>query len=313
MANPTLPADQELLITRIFEAPRELVFRAFSEAERLVQWWGPKGFEMGVSWLDFRPGGVFHYSMKAPNGMEMWGKFVYREIVPPEKIVFVNSFSDATGGLTRHFAWPEWPLEILNTLTFEEHQGKTTLTLRGGPINAPENEMQFFLEAKKGVNMGFNATFDQLETYLEAQYEIVVSREIAAPRERVFQAFLDPANIDQWWGPTGFRNETHSMEPKVGGVWRYTMHGPEGTIYPNQITYLEITPPERLVYDHGDFERVRFRSTLTFEDTEGKTRVTLRLRFPTPEERDAQLEFGAYEGGNQTLARLAAFVEGKEL
>lgn len=158
--------EQELVIVRTFDAPRELVFEAFSEAEHLAHWWGPKGFAIGVRALEFRPGGVFHYSMRSPQGQEMWGKFVYREIMVPEKIVYISSFSDAEGGLTRHPMWPEWPLEVLNILTLESQGHQTLLTLRGSPVNASEAEIKFFHKVQSGVKTGFGATFDQLEAYL---------------------------------------------------------------------------------------------------------------------------------------------------
>ena len=111
--------DQAFVITRIFDAPRELVFRVWTEAEHLKQWFGPKGFTMLVAKMDFRPGGMFHYCMHSPNGKEMWGKFVYREIVPPVKIIWVNSFSDKDGGLTRHpFSSAMWPLQMLTEVMF---------------------------------------------------------------------------------------------------------------------------------------------------------------------------------------------------
>jgi uncharacterized protein YndB with AHSA1/START domain len=158
--------ENELVITRIFDAPRELVFKVWTESEHLKHWWGPKGFTLGVSKLDFRPGGVFHYSMHSPDGHEMWGKFVYREIVAPEKIVFINSFSDAEGNTVRAPFSPTWPLEILNNMTLAEHEGKTTLTLRGGPINATEDEHKTFTGMHEGMQQGFAGTFDQLAEYL---------------------------------------------------------------------------------------------------------------------------------------------------
>src|SRR5437899_7660320 len=93
-------AGLELLVTRTFDAPRELVFKAWTEPERLAQWWGPKGFTMKKVSVDLRPGGVFHYGMTSPDGHEMWGRFVYREITPPERLIFVNSFSDEDAGIT---------------------------------------------------------------------------------------------------------------------------------------------------------------------------------------------------------------------
>lgn len=162
--------EQQLVITRAFDAPRELVWKAFTEADRLAQWWGPKGLTMLARALDFRPGGVFHYAMRAPDGHTMWGRFVYREIQPPERIVFVNSFADEEGNIIRAPFSPTWPLEILNTVTFTEAGGTTIVTLRGGPINATEEERDTFWTMRESVQQGFAGTFDQLDAYLaEAQ------------------------------------------------------------------------------------------------------------------------------------------------
>ncbi|MBI3664125.1 MAG: SRPBCC domain-containing protein [Acidobacteria bacterium] len=159
-------ADSEFVITRVFDAPRELVWKAWTESERLAKWWGPKGFTMLVGKLNLRPGGAFHYGMRAPTGQEMWGKFVYREIVAPERLVFTVSFSDEAGGLTRHPLAPNWPLEVLNVLTFAEHQGKTTVTITGIPINATELERKTFEDGHKSMQQGFTGTLDQLADYL---------------------------------------------------------------------------------------------------------------------------------------------------
>jgi uncharacterized protein YndB with AHSA1/START domain len=119
-----------------------------------------------VCQLDLRPGGIFHYSMRRPDGQEMFGKFAYREIAAPERIVFVNSFADEKGGTARSPYHPNWPLEILNTLTLTEHAGKTTLNLRGGPINATEEECNIFQGFREAMQKGFGGTFDQLDEYL---------------------------------------------------------------------------------------------------------------------------------------------------
>jgi uncharacterized protein YndB with AHSA1/START domain len=156
----------ELILQRVFNAPRKIVFEAFTKSEHLNEWWGPKGFTMHTVKLDLRPGGIFHYRMKSPEGFQMWGKFVYREIIKPEKMVFVVSFSDEHGGITRHPMSATWPLEVLNTLTLEEENGKTTLTLRGAPINASEEEIKTFESNFPGMEQGFKGTFDQLEEFL---------------------------------------------------------------------------------------------------------------------------------------------------
>jgi uncharacterized protein YndB with AHSA1/START domain len=157
---------REFMITRVLDAPRELVFKAWTEVERLKEWWGPKGFAMLNCKLVLKPAGIFHYCMRTPDGTEMWGKFVYREIVAPERIVFVNSFSDEKGNVTRHFLHQRWPLEVLNTLTLTEKGGQTTLTLRGGPINATEEERKTFEEGFTSMHKGFSGTLDQLAEYL---------------------------------------------------------------------------------------------------------------------------------------------------
>ncbi len=162
----TQPAPQEFELTRTFDAPRELVFKAWTEAERLNQWWGPKNFTVQTAQLDLRPGGVFHYCMRTPDGRDMWGKFVYREIVPPQRLVFVNSFSDAEGNTTRNPWNPAWPLEVLNHLTFTEQDGKTTITLRGAPINATPEEHKIFHDARPSMQQGFKGTLDQLAEHL---------------------------------------------------------------------------------------------------------------------------------------------------
>ncbi|WP_219837979.1 SRPBCC domain-containing protein [Paenibacillus sp. R14(2021)] len=157
---------EELVLTRTLNAPRELVFKVFTEAEHLLKWWGPKGLTMEAAKVELRPGGLFHYSMKTPDGHEMWGKFVYHEIAAPERLVFISSFSDAQGNTLRHPASPLWPLEVMNTLLFEEMDGKTKLTMRGIPVNASVEELHTFDSNRSNVQQGFAGTFAQLDEYL---------------------------------------------------------------------------------------------------------------------------------------------------
>jgi uncharacterized protein YndB with AHSA1/START domain len=146
-----------------------------------------------------------------------------------------------------------------------------------------------------------------------ADREIVITRTVEAPRTLVWQAWTEPQHIAQWWGPDGFRTTIHEMTVAVGGVWRFIMHGPDGTDYPNHIVYREIARPERLVFDHSDDPpnpANTFRSTVTFEEQGGRTTVTLRVVFSSHEARDAALKFGAAEGGKQTLARMEGHLRG---
>ena len=158
--------EKEFIISRSFDAPRDKVWKAWTDREQLMQWFGPKGFTMTTAKLDFRPGGTFHYCLRSSDGKEMWGKFVYREIVAPERIVLVNSFSDEKGNLTRHPSSPTWPMEMLTTTTFTEEKGKTTVTVRWIPLNPTDDERKTFEGARDGMRQGWTGTFDQLSDYL---------------------------------------------------------------------------------------------------------------------------------------------------
>lgn len=147
---------------------------------------------------------------------------------------------------------------------------------------------------------------------LASERGITITRTIQAPRERVYQAFLDLESIGHWFGPDGFQTRTESGEPRVGGHWKFSMHGPDGTIYPNWVAYVELTPYERIVWNHGEHpgEAPWFRLSITLDEVPEGTHVTLQHLFPTAADRDRSVqESGAIEGGQQTLARLAAYVE----
>ena len=163
----TATKSPDFVISRVFDAPRDLVWKAFTDPESMRQWWGPKGFTVIASKMDFRVGGFYHYGMKAPDGTPMWGKFVYREIVPQERMVFVNSFSDEAGGVTRHPGHMSWPLEMLTTFTFEEQPGgKTRFTTRWQALNATAEEQKTFDTNHDSMRVGWTGTLDQLEAYL---------------------------------------------------------------------------------------------------------------------------------------------------
>jgi uncharacterized protein YndB with AHSA1/START domain len=141
--------------------------------------------------------------------------------------------------------------------------------------------------------------------------EIVITRLLDAPPELVFEVWTDPRHVEQWWGPRGFTNTIQEMDVRPGGVWRLIMHGPDGTDYDNEIVYEEVVRPQRLVYLHGTGHEgdPSFLVTTTFEIEGAGTRVTLKVRFESAEERRKAVEdIGAIEGGNQTLDRLAEYL-----
>jgi uncharacterized protein YndB with AHSA1/START domain len=153
-------------IIRTFDAPRDLVWAAWTDAKHLREWFGPKGFKIIACDMDLRPGGEFHYGMESADGFVMWGKWTFKEIVRPELLVVVTSFSDKDRGITRHPGAATWPLETLSRTTFVEKDGKTTLTVHLSAINANEIENSTFDGAHDGMKMGFTGTFEQLDAWL---------------------------------------------------------------------------------------------------------------------------------------------------
>jgi uncharacterized protein YndB with AHSA1/START domain len=155
----------------------------------------------------------------------------------------------------------------------------------------------------------------ELKDFVEnADREIFITREFNAPRELVWEAMTDPQHVIHWWGPHGFSTTIEEMDVRPGGVWKHVMHGPDGVNYPNKSVFKEIVRPERIVYSHGGKREngpgVSFVSTWTFEALAvDKTKVTIRMVFPSSSDRDFVVkEFGAIEGGKQTLERLGEYL-----
>lgn len=142
--------------------------------------------------------------------------------------------------------------------------------------------------------------------------EVRFTRLLDAPRELVWQAWTDPARIQAWWGPSGFRTTTTSFDLRVGGEWRHVMHGPDGTDYPNRTVFREIVPPSLLVYENGwdlPGAPLDFKSVVTFQAEGSKTLLTLHMAFYDAEAFKVAVErYGAIEGGIQHLARLAEYL-----
>ena len=154
-----------LKIVRDFNAPKALVFDAFATAEAFAEWWGPIGMPITVLDFDFKQGGKVHYKMEG-NGQTMWGIFNYHNIVKPDLLEFVSSFSDEGGNICKAPFPMEFPLEIFNQITLEENNGITTLTLSGHPINATSEQEATYYSMTANMSQGFTGTFNQLEAYI---------------------------------------------------------------------------------------------------------------------------------------------------
>lgn len=155
-------------ITRAFQSPRALVWKAWTEPERLAQWFGPKDTTMPVHKMDLRPGGTFHHCWKMPDGKEVWGLWVFREVVAPSKLVLVQSFSDAEGRVQPHPFLPDWPMETLSTLTFEERGGETILTFTKETFEVNDAVAAAFEVGMGQMAQGLVGAFEQLDAHLAA-------------------------------------------------------------------------------------------------------------------------------------------------
>jgi uncharacterized protein YndB with AHSA1/START domain len=145
----TESSEWDLVMTRVFDAPRELVFKVWTDSGHMAQWWGPKGFTNPVCELDVRPGGAIRIHMRAPNGVVYPMTGVFQEIVEPERLVFVSSAIDEKGNSM---------FDVLNTVTFVERGGKTELTLQARVIKATTQAPQYL----KGMEMGWTQSLDRL-------------------------------------------------------------------------------------------------------------------------------------------------------
>lgn len=306
-SNPPEPvADREVLSSRLFAAPRDAMLAAFADPSRLAQWWGPKDFTNTIHEFDLKPGGRWRLTMHAPGGAAFENESVFVEVANPERVIF------------RHLE-PVHAFEM--TMTFAEEGSQTRLTWRMLFDSAAE-----CARVKNFVVEGNEQNFDRLQSHLAAHAkgassatadrEIVITREFNASRELVWQAMTDPKHVVNWWGPRGFTTTIEEMDVRPGGVWKHTMHGPDGANYPNKSVFKEVVKPERIVYSHGGGHEeghapgAHFVATWTFvEVAPGKTSVTIRMLFSTPAARDFVVkEFGAIEGGKQTLARLSEYM-----
>jgi uncharacterized protein YndB with AHSA1/START domain len=299
---------KELVLIRTFDAPREMVFKAWIDRDQLKQWWAPKNFTNPRCEIDPRPNGAIDIIMRSPDGTDYPCGGTYHEIDPPKRLVFTTTahFDDET----------KIELEVLNTVDFAEIDGKTRLTLTAQVVKASPA----MAGAMAGMDEGWSGSLDKLKALLygdTSAREIALSRVFDAPRELVFDAYTQPEHLQHWWGPNGFSLTTYEHDLRVGGIWRLCMHGPDGRDYQNRIVYNEVEKSYRLGYAHvpdKDTEPVSIVATVTFEAyPEGKTNVNIQMLFQTAEIREVVANtYGAVEGLDQTWRRMAEYLATKK-
>lgn len=291
----------ELVLTRLFDAPRELVFRAWTDPEQFARWWGPRQSSIPFCEIDLRPGGTIRYAMAGDHFPEHRVKGVFREVDAPSRLVFTQQFVDEHDKPSVHQMIPGWPPDayFVTTATFASRGNKTELTLRHELVSDSDAAASVVGPAE----LGWSQSLDRLGEFVDGR-DIVGTRIYDAPRELVWRMWTEPEHIARWWGPNGFSLTTHEMDVRPGGVWDFVMHGPDGTDYKNKIIYREVTPHERLAWSHVSGPLFEAEATFQARD-DGRTQVTMRMHFASAELRNTVAkQYGAIEGLQQTLGRL---------
>jgi len=285
-SSTTLPAERTLTTTRVFDAPRELVYRAWTDVKQFARWFPPDGFSADCE-LDVRPGGVIRVDMKGEDpalgpdfaGKVFPGKGVYKEVVPNERLALTF---DAPG--------PDGPMTLLMTVLFEAEGRKTKLTIhQTADTVGAYNDL-----VKIGAAEGLRQSLDKLtlllagrspETATEVKGRtLTLTRVFDAPRDLVWTAYTDPAHIVKWMFAKDWETPFAEADVRAGGAVRIGMrpadHSEEGFVFEG--TYREIVKPERIVLDISD-GRVM---TTTFEPAGEKTKLTLSVEMAESEENE---------------------------
>ncbi len=308
-------SDREIVLTRTFDAPRELVWRAWTDPEQVVKWWGPFGFTTTTKKMDVRVGGTWIHTMHGPDGVDYPNASKFLEVVKPERLVYEHGGASEGGP----------PAQFVCTVTFEDVGGKTRVTMRSV---FPSKEARDLVVREYGAVEGGRQHLAKLADHLglmapspsgkPRERNLTITRVFDAPLAMVWRAWTDPAMLKRWWGPRGYTLPHCTIDLRVGGGWMYCMRSPEGQDFWCKGTYLEIVPLERIVTsDHfcdAKGNRISPASigmpegmpddmvlTITFTELKGRTTVTINQSIPE----SVAKKCGAPDGWNQSFDKLA--------
>ena len=299
-------ANWEIILDRAYAAPKSLVWRAWTDPEMLGKWLCPKDFVVTNVEVDLKIGGKWRSGMRSPEGIDYSMGGVYKTLDAPNRLVFTHAWEDdlASGHIPGH--------ESLIEIDLNEFEGMTRMTFRVTGLTSEES--------RDGQKIGWSQAFENQgrALALESPNGELESRSLAFTRlyphsrKRVWKAWTDPDALTQWWGPNGFTTTTYEMDVCSGGRWRFTMHGPDGRDYKNLVSYVAVDEPTFLAYQHSDDDEgdIHFFAEVHLTKEDMNTRLDFRMTFESIEIlRRVVEEFGAEEGANQTLTRLADYLK----
>ncbi|HEX9029312.1 MAG TPA: SRPBCC domain-containing protein [Anaerolineales bacterium] len=306
---------QELTLKRIFDAPRELVFKAWTDPKLVAQWWGPTVFTNPVCELDPKPGGKIHIVMRGPANSDFDSDFpmtgTFKEVDAPQRLVYTSeAYMDGLSG-------PQ--IETLTTVTFADKGGKTEMTLHVVVVRSTPAAAG----ALQGMEAGWTQSLEKLNDLAgqlksdtgkhkikfaaePGKQEVIVTRTFDASPELIFKTMTDPGLIPQWWGPRDLTTTVEKMEVRPGGQWRFVQRDPQGEQFGFHGVYHDVTPSERLVYtfEFEGFPGHVLLETVTFEEQNGKTLVTDQSVYQSVEDRDGMVQTGMESGATESMERL---------
>jgi uncharacterized protein YndB with AHSA1/START domain len=327
--------DEEISITMIFDASRDLVWKAWTDPDLFMRWWGPASFTSPACKIDLRVGGKYLCCMRSPEGRDYWTTGIYREIAPPSLLVMTSSFADDKGNIVPSETFglsPGIAKEMVVTVQLQEienrkktrliltHSGlsKMTATERSNNRIGWSESFDKLAKALGGKELAENAppqdkkSIEQKTVFIAepGKQDVTIIREFDAPRELVFKAFTDPSLYVKWLGPRGYSMKLVKFEPRSGGSWRYIHKDKSGNDFGFHGVYHEVREPDLLI-DTFEFEGLPETGHVSLETAKfdelpgGRTRLTIHSVFLTTSDRDGMVTNGMEGGVSDSMDRLS--------
>jgi uncharacterized protein YndB with AHSA1/START domain len=312
MSASAVAKKQEVVMTRVFDAPRERVFEVLTKPEHIQKWWGPTGVGIAKVEIEPRADGQLFVAERWRDGSMNYFSGIVREMTPPSRVVYAFHFVDEKRrrvSVERAAVPPDWRGDIAQEVTLEAEGPRTRVTIRltGFPSDR-WGEM-----AKHGLTESFrrleNAVVDDMRVTPAGDREILITRSFDAPRALVYEALTNPEHVKNWWGPRQYGAVSATGEFRTGGRYRYAQNGPDGEVaFSGEIREAS---PERMVYTE-EFEAMPGHgavTTVTLEERGGKTYLTLRSVYQSKEDRDAVIASGMEWGARLSYLQLDEVID----
>ena len=306
---------KDLVIERVFDAPRELVWQAWTDPEMFMRWWGPATFTSPTCQMDVRPGGRYVWSMRDPDGNDYYSAGAFLEVVPPERLVYTDSFADKDGNIIPPSAYgmsDAFPTAIKVTVTFEDLGKRTKMrTVFSDMPDGPESEM---------TAAGYNESLDKLANVVTRHVRldidrpnltITIARDFDAPLEVVWRALTEPALLAQWWGQPGSPMSVDKHDLRVGGEWRFVERDAAGNEYAFRGVFREIEPSRRIVqtFEYEPMAGHVILETMTLTESDSRTTLTAIEQFDSIEDLEGMYQSGMEDGTEKSYNQLAALLQ----